>query len=108
MIEEQVEDIKESLERFFLVEEVLPLTSKLFTGMNLVGISISMQFVENMVGKMNSCKLDVFEELKAVEKMNLFAIFPIGATMQDGGKRKRSDQLYSVDTLYILRHIILV
>jgi len=34
----------------------------------------------------------MFEELKAVEKMNLFAIFPIGATMQDGGKRKRSDE----------------
>ena len=44
-----------------------------------------------MVGKMNSCELDVFEELKAVEKMNLFAIFPIGTTMQDGGKRKKSD-----------------
>ena len=25
------------------------------------------------------------------EKDNLFADFPIGATMQDGGKRKRSD-----------------
>jgi len=34
----------------------------------------------------------MFEELKAVEKMNLFAIFSIGATMQDGGKRKRSDE----------------
>jgi len=90
MIEEQVEDIKESLERFFLVEEVL-LISKLFTGTNPVGMSIPMQFVRNMVGKMNSCELDVFEELKAVEKMNLFAIFPIGTTMQDGGKRKKSD-----------------
>jgi len=36
MIEEQVEDIKESLERFFLVEEVL----KLFTGTNSVEMSI--------------------------------------------------------------------
>jgi len=50
-----------------------------------------MQFVENMVGKTDSCELDVFEELKAVEKMNLFAIFPIGTTMQDSSKRKRSD-----------------
>jgi len=90
MIEEWVEDIKESLERFFSVEEVLPLTSKLFTGMNPVGMSISMWFVGNMVGKTNSCKLDVFEELKAVEKMNLFTIFLIDTTMQDGGKRKRS------------------
>jgi len=29
--------------------------------------------------------------LKCVEKENLFANFPIGATIQDGGKRKRSD-----------------
>jgi len=33
----------------------------------------------------------MFEELKVEEKFNLFAIFPIGTTMQDGGKRKRSD-----------------
>jgi len=91
MIEEWVEDIKESLERFFLVEEVLPLTSKLFIDTNPVGISILVWFVGNTVGKTDSCKLDMFEELKAVEKMNLFAIFPIGTTIQDGGKRKRSD-----------------
>ena len=30
------------------------------------------------------------EVLRVEEKMNLFAIFPIGTTMQDGGKRKRS------------------
>jgi len=29
------------------------------------------------------------------EKDNLFADFPIGATIQDGGKRKRSDALMS-------------
>ena len=28
-----------------------------------------------------------------VEKVVLFANFPIGATMQDGGKRKRSDDV---------------
>jgi len=39
---------------------------------------------------MNSCELDVIEELKVEERMNLFAVFPIGTTMQDGGKRKRS------------------
>ena len=31
------------------------------------------------------------EELKVEEKKNLFAIFLIGATMQDGSKRKRND-----------------
>ena len=29
------------------------------------------------------------------EKDNLFADFPIGATIQDGGKRKRSVDVYS-------------
>jgi len=52
-------------------------------------MSIPVQFVGNTVGKMNSCELDMFEELKVVEKMNLFTIFPIDTTMQDGGKRKR-------------------
>ena len=54
-----------------------------------------MWFEGNTVGKTNSYELDMFEELKAVEKMNLFAIFPIGATMQDGGKRKRSAVIVS-------------
>jgi len=36
----------------------------------------------------------VVELLRVVEeKVNLFASFPIGATIQDGGKRKRSDVL---------------
>ena len=36
----------------------------------------------------------VVEVLKLFEeKENLFADFPIGATIQDGGKRKRSDDL---------------
>ena len=38
-----------------------------------------------------ACELDVVEELKVEERDNLFAIFPIGATIQDGGKRKRSN-----------------
>ena len=33
---------------------------------------------------------DVLDLLKCVEKENLFANFPIGATIQDGGERKRS------------------
>ena len=32
----------------------------------------------------------VLDLLKCVEKENLFTNFPIGATIQDGGKRKRS------------------
>jgi len=91
IIEDRVEDIKESLEKFFSVEEVLPLTSKPLTGTNPVGMSIPIQFKDSIVGKTNSCELDVIEELKVEERMNLFAVFPIGATMQDGGKRKRSD-----------------
>ncbi len=50
-----------------------------------------MQFEDSMVGKTNSCELDIIEELKVEERMNLFTVFPIGTTMQDGGKRKRSD-----------------
>ena len=50
-----------------------------------------MRFAENTVGKLGSCELVVVEELKVEGKMNLFTIFPIGTTMQDGGKRKRSD-----------------
>jgi len=42
----------------------------------------------------------MFEELKAVEEMNLFAIFPIGATIQDDGKRKRSNHI----SLYHLKN----
>ena len=92
MIEDQVKDIKESLEKFFSVEEVFSLTSKPLTSTNPVGMSIPVQFEDSMVGKTNSCELDVIEKLKVEEKMNLFAVFPIGATMQDGGKRKRSDE----------------
>jgi len=50
-----------------------------------------MQFEDSIVGKTNSCELDIIEELKVEERKNLFAVFPIGTTMQDGGKRKRSD-----------------
>ena len=40
---------------------------------------------------MKAWELDVVEELKVEGKNNLFAIFLISATMQDSGKRKRSD-----------------
>ena len=53
-------------------------------------MSIPMLGLEDIVGKrFESCEIDVVEELRE-EKGVLFAIFPIGATMQDGGKRKRS------------------
>jgi len=52
-----------------------------------------MLLVGNMVGKVNCCELDMIVELKVGGKLNLFAISPIGAIMQDGGERKRSDVL---------------
>jgi len=54
-------------------------------------MSISIQFEDSMVGKINFCELDIIEELKVEERMNLFTVFLIGITMQDGGKRKRSN-----------------
>jgi len=42
------------------------------------------------VGK-RVCELqDVIVELRVEGKMTLFTIFPMGATMQDSGKRKRA------------------
>jgi len=47
---------------------------------------------EDIVGKGFLKLADVVEELKEVEeKDNLFAEFLIDATIQDGGKRKRSN-----------------
>jgi len=43
---------------------------------------------EDIVGKEFLKLADVVDELKEIEeKDNLFADFPIGATIQDGGKR---------------------
>jgi len=53
-------------------------------------LSIPVLLVGNTVGKGNCCELDVIEKLKVEGELNLFAIFPIGATIQDSGKRKRS------------------
>ena len=53
-------------------------------------MSIPMLGLEDIVGKrFESVELVVVEELK-VEERNLFTIFPIGATIQDGGKRKEA------------------
>ena len=91
MTKEQVEDIDESLDRFLSMLEVLPLELLLMTGLVPVDLSIPMLELSFTVGK-KVCKLrDVIVVLKVEGEMNLFAVFPIGATMQDGGKRKRSD-----------------
>jgi len=56
-----------------------------------------MFFPEDIAGK-EFLKLEAVVELLKDngEKDNLFAGFPIGATMQDGGKRKRSDVVYCI------------
>jgi len=86
-----VEDIDMSLERLILIERVLPLTSMLLLEEVPENLSIPVLLVGNMVGKENCCELDMIVELKVGGKLNLFTIFPIGTTMQDGGKRKRSN-----------------
>jgi len=50
-----------------------------------------MLFAVDIAGKEVLTLNAIVEVLKFVEeKENLFANFPIGATIQDGGKRKRS------------------
>ena len=54
-------------------------------------MSIHMSFTVDIAGKEVLTLNAVVEVLKFVEeKENLFANFLIGATIQDGGKRKRS------------------
>ena len=72
-----------------MVVGVLPLTSLLLAGSCPVELSIPVLFEGNTVGNAEVCDLDVVEEL-IVEEKNLFAIFPIGTTIQDGGKRKEA------------------
>ena len=55
-----------------------------------------MSFREDTVGIVELMLRAVVEVLKSVEKKeDLFAIFPIGTTMQDGGKRKKSSDVIS-------------
>jgi len=52
-----------------------------------------MSFAADIAGKEELTLNAVVEELKFVEEEgNIFADFPIGATIQDGGKRKRSGE----------------
>ena len=59
---------------------ICPLTSLLLAGSSPVDLSIPVLFDGNTVGKVELCCLDIVEELKE-EKGNLFAMFPIDATM---------------------------
>jgi len=86
-----VEDIDEFLDLFLLVEEFLLLNSNPLTGADSVRMSIPVLFEESMVGNVKACELDILDKLKVEEKNNLFTIFLIGTTMQDSGKRKRSN-----------------
>jgi len=55
-------------------------------------MSIPMPVLEDIVGKVESLLMFVVEILKRLwGELDLFAMFPIGATMQDGGKRKVID-----------------
>ena len=94
-----VEDIDMSLDVFLLVKEFISLTSLKLSGAGPARMSIPMLFEESTVGNAKACELDVVDELKFEEKNNLFAMFPIGTTMQDGGKRKRSDVITLTLTL---------
>jgi len=67
-------------------------------------MSIPVWFKEDTVGNARACDLGVVEELK-VEEKNLFAIFPIGATIQDGGKRKEA---MLPDRLHVMYHVTTV
>jgi len=65
----------------------------------------------NIVGIEEVCELSIVEELKFEEENNLFAKFPIGATMQDGGKRKEAmtkNSSYSYKTEVLLNNMYLV
>ena len=60
-------------------------------------MSIPTSFPVDIVGKTVLKGEAVVEMLKVVEeKDNLFTDSPIGATMQDGGKRKRSNAHFFV------------
>ena len=85
-----------SLERLISIEKVLPLISMLFLGEIPEDLSIPVLLVGVMVGKENCCELDVIVELKVGGKLNLFTIFPIGTTIQDGGKRKKELEHYII------------
>jgi len=81
--------IEDSLERLKVVVGVLSLISLLLAGSCPVELFIPVPFEGNTVSNAEVCDLGIVEEL-IVEEKNLFAIFPIGTTIQDGGKRKEA------------------
>jgi len=85
------ETIEESLEDLLEGEGFLPRTSGLLKGTRPVQMSIPTSSCMDIVGKVVLKGEAVVEMLKVMEeKVNLFASSPIGTTIQDGGKRKRS------------------
>ena len=76
-----------SLDRFLLM---LDLKLLLVTGLVLVDLSIPMLELSFMVGKKVCRSRDMIVVPRVEGEINLFTIFPINATMQDGGKRKKS------------------
>ena len=91
-VERPEEAIEDSLERLTEETGFLPLTSESETGICPVRMSIPMLFTKDTAGKEVLTLGAIIEVLRFVgEKEDLFAVFPIGATIQDGGKRERSD-----------------
>ncbi len=85
------ETIENSSERLTEETGFLPLTSESETGDCLVRMSIPMLFTKDIAGKEVLTLNAIIEVLGFVEeKENLFVIFPIDATIQDGGKRKEA------------------
>ena len=90
-VERPEDAIEGSLEERLDEVAFLPRTSLLLDKTRPVLLSIPMLDSEGIAGKGLLRKESVVELLKfEKEKDNLFADFPIGATIQDSGKRKRS------------------
>jgi len=70
-----------------------------------------MPVLKDIVGKVESLLMFVVEILKRLwEKLDLFAMFPIGTTMQDGGKRKKryvSSICYNLSFKVKMKNILL-
>ena len=90
-VERPEEAIEDSLERLTEEIEFLLLTSESETGDCLVRMFIPMSSTKDRAGKEVLILNAIIEVLGFVEeKENLFAIFPIGTIIQDGGKRKEA------------------
>ena len=90
MVEETVEDIEESLDKFLSLWGNLSLVSMLLTGLVPVEWSISVLLETFTEGKKVCWLIDEIIVLKEVWKVNLFTVSLIDTTIQDGDKMKRS------------------